>query len=640
MLFNIKKILFLFIITVFILLAFSGPALAYRVYGVVDFTVRSYDTKTGDSRTSTFYWTQNYQANLAGTVWDPRFLQFNAGLGYQIYDADTGSDSDSLNYRLSTIFFPGRRASWQLYANKITTTVDGIGDSGTSIAGYDIDTTTYGGILNLHLSSLGRNGNNNNYRNNNNSNNYYRYRFPLPDITLSHMHTESESLSEYNPYHETRDNTSAQFSFSKNSSFDLKVGGELEDYEDTISGSSYSQKTAQMDSKITISKDDSLTLTGRFTDRLTENMTDFDTRYKTQNYSGLLKFREKERVHHYYKYDYRAEETDSLDYTAHNLTGAVVYKINAELEARLGADFNALDYESVDEDTGNQSSNLLAAGLLAGVSYSKQYKPDFLKAFFFKGGYDFVSGFEDYTDNISPEKSGSGLYYTNKLAFGIRSLGWARETLGFDYTFANKRDNSPLDNNAKSQALSLSFSSVRFPKTTINANVNYSSRRNTGDEGGAFLLGYSYSNAGFSQNERYYSYNFSVNHRFTNYFNATAGTTRGDTQSNLYTLSTLSTPSSTSSTSSMTTAEYIEATFHYPLTRRLITHFTARDEYRTTEDSVGEVSRSQARYATVNLAYRIRAVFINMEYRWRQDIPDDDARTLQQYFYAKLSRPF
>lgn len=85
----------------------------YRVAGVVEFSYRSFETKTGDNVTSSQeYWTQAYQANLSGHVLDSRLMTFVASAGYRVHTYITsGSDISSVNYSIHTNFFPDMKVS-------------------------------------------------------------------------------------------------------------------------------------------------------------------------------------------------------------------------------------------------------------------------------------------------------------------------------------------------------------------------------------------------------------------------------------------------------------------------------------------------------------------------------------------------
>lgn len=645
------KILLLLIITGSVLITVPGNASAqyYKVSGVVDFTYRNYGTKTGDNWSRSDYWVQHYQANLGGFVWDPRFLLFSSGVGYEVYTTNAGSDSDALNYSLSTSFFPGRMVSWDVFGSRTTSTVDSLTSGTTNIAGYDVNTTSYGANLNLRLSSLGKGGRrynnnrNNNNNNNNNNNSSDGLSLPLPDLSFSRVHTDSESLSESSPYHEVRDNTRLDFVLRR-SLYDLRLDGAIEDYVDKIDNSSYTTKTGQLASRIIVSKDAELTLSGHVTDRRTENMDDFDSLDKVQSYTALLKFKEQGNLQHYYQYDYYAQDTTSLNYDKHNFTGTAIYKFSQEFEGRTGLNYSNWDYHSNASDgTSAESSTLQEGSLLLGANYKKQYKPDFMKAFSINTSYDYSLGFSDYTDEVNSANSTNGWYYTNSAGLGLQSLGWVRETLSFDYNIGNKRDHSHIENNEKNQSLMVNFSSSRIPKTTVNISGNYRVTDNRSALGSFFATdssGYS-AEEGFSYYQRSGSYNVSINHRISTYVSADLGASQGDTISNVYTLSTLTTSSNTgSNTSSTDIAEFVSANLAYPFGRNLNTRLMAREEFRTTDTHEGTVTRTESRYGIFNVDYRYRAIFVTFEYRWRQDIPDDSQRTTQQYMYLKVARPF
>ena len=208
----------------------------YRVSGVVEFTFRDQTTKTGKATVfDQQYFTQYYRVNLQGPVWDPRFMRFSGGVGYNVYSYRGQADSDTVDYDLYTSFFPGMKISWDLFGRKNVQSVESFG----SVAGYDIETTSYGATVKMNL---GRRGFGRNYYNNNNNGNG---RF-IPVITLSHIRTESESVSPINPLDETRDDTRASLSYRLNSKFNLYIDADREDFENTTSGSSYDRNAANL----------------------------------------------------------------------------------------------------------------------------------------------------------------------------------------------------------------------------------------------------------------------------------------------------------------------------------------------------------------------------------------------------------
>ena len=601
-----------------------GKAMAlYNVSGVVEFTANRYDTWRGGEHTSYQTFGQLYQANLSGPILDPRFLNFTVGAGYTITNNNKVSDSTSLNYNISTVFFPAMKVSWTLYGSNTLNTVK----DNSGFAGYDVKTINYGGDLNLRLSRNGSGNNNNN--NNNNYSNRDGWRIPLPDIFLSRSRTESESQNSANPLHETRDNTKASINYRLSAKQDLYLDGTMENYKDLINGSSYDSKTAQLNYHLSVSPGGDLSVDGRTTDRLTHNIANFDTHQEYNYYNALLSFKEKDRYAHYYRYTYGQQKIDGQDATAQRAETRVTYRLLPELQLIGGLDWTLTERAvAATATTPEQSSKVETGGLTAGVSYVRIYTPQFLGPFGFKTGYDFMTGFSKVSGQTPGQPEGSGRYYGNNLTLGLMSIGWKDEAATLDYTFSNRRDDSPANNDFVQQSYRLSLSTKRLPRTSIVAQGSYV----VSD----YTTGYAYQLfAGIEgSNVKNRTLNYSINavHAATYYLNLTAGASRGNSSSvNTYTLSTLQ----PSTYLYEDTSIYAAANINYNITRNMQYTAELREEMRSTK-----ITDSEVHLIYMNLLYRFRSVFISIEYKWRQEAPDNDLRTTQSQYMAKLSRPF
>lgn len=614
-----------------LILVFAGEARAqYRISGLVDFSYRHYESIIGDQKTSDEQFNQLYKAGLSNYLWDPRFLRFSGDVAYNLTSSSAnnndGQDMRSLNYNLYTSFFPGMKISWDLFGTKATNRVE----SDTNIAGYETDTTSYGGTLHLHLGTRSGAGNNNNNRNNNNFNNNQGWTriTPLPDITLSRIHTETESLSSVNPQEETRDNTKASLIYRYNSLMDIMFDGGLEEYKNLSTGASYDLGTANLTSLIRLSPGSDLNLVGRRTERTTANIPGYDSTVTDSDYSATLNFREKNGITHFYRYNYRTSQATGSDYTSQRAEAQIIYRYNTDLSFRGGVDYSVSEFlRKASLSLPEEKSRLETGGVLTGVSYNKLYTPQFLGPFGFNTSYDFTTGFAKLSNQNTVQEDGTGWYYSNSAGLGFRSVGWKEETASIGYLYSNKRDYSPINNDTEQHGYNLSVSTNRIPRTTVNAAGNYSVQKSRVDTGGVFLT------QGDSTKLQYRTVTYNINavHSVTSYFRLTAGATRGNSTSlTTYTLSTLP--------SMIATEEeryYAGANFIYSFTRNVQFRASFNEEYRT----VGAVDTT-SHQANLNVDYRIRAIFISLEYRLRQDVPDNSLRTTQQYYFAKLTRPF
>ncbi|MEK6697745.1 MAG: hypothetical protein AABZ10_01755 [Nitrospirota bacterium] len=606
-----------------IIFILPGSALSqYRISGVVEFTYRNLETKTGNSVSSNPYWTQTYRANLQGDVLDPRFMTFSGGAGYSVYTYKNAGNSSIVDYNLNTSFFPGMKVSWNLFGSKSVTTFE----STALIAGYDVTTTTYGATLNLRLGSRGKS-------NNNWSNASGNSGTLLPDITLSRIHSESESLGTVVPLRETRDDTRASLNYRFSSLADLHLDGAIEQYENQVSNSSYETKTASLLSNVRVSPGADLKLSGRVTDRQTDNVAGYNPNETIWAYNMTLDFKEKNGMRHYYMYDFSEQKSPTFDYKQQRAMARVVQKIREDWRIQGGVDYSLSDYVR-EPDTlipGGEKSRLETGGLLGGVAYTKKYTPAFLGPFTIDTNYDFTTGFSKLSSETGGTEGG-GAYYTNNVGLGIGSSGWKNETLSLFYNYTGRRDHSPVANDAWQHAYRFTVSTQRIPRTAIRGSVYYTTQENKSEAGNIHLTTQTFSNQQVTVNQqrRAWTYDLTAEHTVSTYLNLTAGASRGQTASTYYTLSTLPSLVNTDDT-----FYYGTANVTYPLTRHLVYRAQVREDYRksATEDAEG-------RQVNMFLDYRIRQIFVTVEYRWRQDIPQNTLRTEQQYYYVKLSRPF
>ncbi len=618
-----KKINIFYSTVILSLLAFCVPqmATAYNVSGVVDLSYRGYSTETGKNKSSYHAWTESFQTSLDGYFLDPRLMKFNAGVGYTVYTLSEGPGSRMLNYNVYTSFFPGMKVSWDLYGNNTVATYQ----SATNIAGYDISTTNYGGTLNIDLSRSGAKGNNNN---NNNNNGMRSWRLPLPQIALTRQHSESEAISTVVPIHETRDDTKAKLTYRIRSSDSIDVEAGRSEYENLNLHSTYDEKFVNGQGKFAVTPFADFTMIGQALERNVENMTGFVGSGKTASFSAMLDFREKDGLRHFYQYTFSHQQSFPTESTSQLVVAQVQYAINKELRIRGGLNYGVTDFISAAVPP--DKSKLETGGLLAGASYLRTYKPDFLGPFSFTTNYDFNTGFSKLTSETSPSTNGNGTYYSNSVNLGLASYGWKQDNLTFDYYFYSKRDHAPTGNDSTQQNLRAGASTIRIPRTTLRGTATYQVQDT--QAGASNFQAIPQNN---NQQHRSYTYDVKADYRVTAYLNLNAGAARLQTSSTtqIFTLAALA--PDTSSVSGYDEVYYMELLFNYPITRNLLYRANARDEYhRSTKTD------SENYQLGMNLDYRIRQIYLNLEYRFRQDIYQLSPRSIQQYYYAKISRPF
>jgi hypothetical protein len=558
-------------------------------------------------------------------------LQFSGGADYQIISQDKGNDSDILSYNVSASFFPGMKFSWNLFSRNTTSAVE----TSANLAGYDINTTSYGGALQMHLGSKGRNGNNRNNNNRNNQANNTGLSLPLPDVILSYTSTEVESLSTINPLHETREDSKGSLAFGGNSSFSLNLDGGLEKYNNLQDGRSYDMTTANLALKSRVAGDADLSVSGQVSNRDTSNFLNFDTRDDVYSYMALLNFKEKQGWSQYYKYSVSARKNSLFDYSDQNADARVRYRLTPEWFLEGGLTYRVADYiQFATALVPEAESSLNSGGIVAGAAYAKTYTPAFLGPFSFTTNYDFTEGRSSYsTTAAASEDGGRGSYYKNTVALGLASTGWVKEQVGLSYRYNSRRDRSPLDYDLREDSLSLTLSTRRIPKVGIQGVASYNVTDTRNAAGSSFLntpVSTSGVDSGVTQERRYFNYNATIDYYLAQYLTLAAGATRGQSVTDTFTLATLPSPVRSDDFNAFGTA-----VFNYSITRNLSYRMDYREEYRST---IQTDTRSHQAGAYIN--YRLRQILVGLEYRIRQDIPENNLRTQQQYYYARLSRPF
>jgi hypothetical protein len=586
----------------------------------VEFSFHENQTKTGNQKYSDSTWAQRYQLDLAHFIWDPRFLVFSAGTNYNIYTSEMGSDSRALGYNFHTSFFPGMKINWDAHADKTIHTVQGT----ATLAGNDVTTTSYGATLNLRLGSGGSRGGNNN--DNNNNNNRYGRSIALPDLSFSKNHMETESQSGLMPLHETRDDSTGTLHYRFNSAADLNLDGAIQNYKNLIGNASYDTRTLNVISDIRLLNSANLTLTGRLGRRDTENFTGYSATQRITGYGALLRFRENEGLHHYYQYDHvRTDATGLLD-VADTVQARVIYKITPNLEVNGGLNYSQAEHTVT--AAAEQKSTLNSGSLLGGVSYRDNDALFKLEHFSFMTSYNFTLGFSDLSSETGGP-AGSGYYYTNNAGLSFSSKGWQYESLAAGYTFMNKRDDSPMNNDMNQQNMNFNLATTRISNTRLSATSNYSSQIIKADAGAEFL-----NQLNINQKNRQFVYDINATYAVTSYLAFQAGAGRSEQTSSTYTIAALGPAPGT--TLVLSNLLYAQADFNYAFTRNLKYRANLRDEVRKAQHG-GDLQTYQL---NMDVDYRVRSIFVNLQYRWREESPEGSLKTQQQYMFAKVTRPF
>lgn len=629
MLVKYRKYIIFFLLAPVLLLALTTRAQArYSVNGLVEFTYRAYETKIGNTRSSSSSFTQSYHANLSTDLWDPRFLQVSAGINYGRTNSKGGATSDTLGYNVNMLFFPRMKVSGEVFASRNTTNFS----TYSNIQGYDITSTSYGGTLNYRPYNNGFNGRNNyNNSNNNNADNDWgrTKRQILPNITLAYIHSEAEADSAANPVKESRDNTHAQINYRTSQSFTLDIDDRLEEYNNAVTGNSYKTNTANLNSTMRFSPDADGTFSARSTVRDARNMPGYGGKETALNYGAGLNFREKARFSHYYNYNYGTSKNDVAEYSRQDINANMKYRIIDSITLR-GSFGSALSESEMfsSPTTSAQSASTKSTTATAGLDYNKLYRPDFLGPFSFSTGYAVMQGYKSVSSDTAIG-DGSGYYYSNSLSLGLNSPGWKQDQMAVNYNYYSLRDHSPEWANSHTEQLSLNLSTRRIPKTTVQASGLYMTAQNTASTVAAGNVALA---ADTKAQRRSVIYQASANLQANEYFRLGVGANRGQTTTQQYTLSTVAAQSQTISDDK---TYYGDANLYVPFTRFLVCQVSAREEIR---DSLTQ--HATAHIIDSSLKYQIRKVFLSFDYKWRQDAPDNQPRSTQQLYYISLKRPF
>jgi len=637
------------------LVAAGGQAFAYSVSGIVDFSYTAYRSKIGNVTSSYQQFTEHIGANLSSFVYDPRVLNFNAGVGYAVIYNDKYPDSSTLTYDLGLNFFPGRMISGELRGSKSVAQIE----SATNIAGYKLDTLGYGGALNLRLSML-RNGFGNNNRNlnrNNNSNsnsnsnnngngvngNYgRRYLPPLPDIYLTYQHNEAVSDNAAFAQNESRDDSGVYVTYRLNSFLDFLYDMKREKFTNHRNGSGYDSTTQLLEANARVASNGTLRIYDKVFDRLYHEAVVLpgptlayrDRQERTSTLSGILDFTPVKRLAHSYLYSFDSIEGSGTVYRSNRASARMSYFYLPELAFNGSGNYfnNDLNQSAVGLQ-GPSKSQVTSTALEAGIQYGKTFNPELLDPFALLTGYRYDLGYADVND-VTTGRTDPGWYYVNTFNLGLHSTRWRQENLNFDMSYMSRRDYTLLENDAMAQSYNMTFLTSRVPRTSINAYANYTFNEvHTGSIPAAAGI-VSPIGADQTSHGRSLSYNLTVDHAATSYLGLNAGATRNKTKTTTdYSLASVS-----SSIDYIERVWYVGATLSYKLSRNFLLRSQVRHEVYdyTTENNVDRTSN----LFLVGFDYQIRKLVLTGDYRWREDIRKVLPRVEQQSLYLKLMRPF
>ncbi len=609
------------------MLVLAGTVHAYTVSGLVEFAYRDYETKVGQQKTSWSEFVQSYSISAETFVFDPRLVVVRGGIGYAITTHSGSANTDVLSYNVAADFFTGMKYSFGVDAAKTTSTVSPVGS-----VQYDLTTTTYAAKAALDLARPGGNGNNNN--NNNNGNNFRNRSsgpFPLPFITLEQRHTEADSTSPVYPQSETRDETKGVLVYKLAENLTVNMNAGLEKYNDGALNQSYDTKSGDLLATWLVTPRSDFNVTGRLYQRDTNNITGFLQEEKSNALGFTYNVAEVDRIAQNYWYNVSSLRNPVASQDAQNGGAKIWYRVDESLRLFAGLNYGESDYVQFATFTAPEQDYKITTGSAdVGAAYSKIYAPEFMRPFLFHTDYDFFSGFS-HASSTSAAVAGNGTIYGNNLALGVLSNGWVNENLTLDYRFSNRRDSSPAAIDLKQNSFIASLSTRRITKVVIGLTANYTNSTTSSNVPNNFTALV----ANSQQSRRQFSYNVNADYTPTDYLIFSGGATRSRYTSQFQTLSTLGAPLNSSSDD---LDFYASALFNYNFTRQLDYHINLRHDYRVTELAVN-TRYTQDEFRTW-LNYRIRMIYLSLEYRLREWRTSNSPDTTEQYIFTKLSRPF
>jgi hypothetical protein len=337
------------------------------------------------------------------------------------------------------------------------------------------------------------------------------------------------------------------------------------------------------------------------------------------------------RLSHSYRYDYYFQTlSGGAEYTNHAASGQVQYYVLPEFTINTGLNYQQSEYFHAATTTAPESLMLYkSGGLFVGANYLKTHSPAFIEPFVFSTGYSLSTGFSSLTD--STHQDTRGRYYQNVVNLGMRSTGWKQEVAYLDFNYTSKRDHSPLELNSWSESFNLGLTSTRLPRTTINANATYLVMENSAGNAPGVFTG---STPNSSQTGRNLTYSVGIDHSVNSNLSLNAGGSRGKSKSSAsYSLTNIQSQYDT-----IEEIFYAGVTFNYAISRDLSFRSSGRVEKRYIEPySVGDITTYTA---NAGFDYRIRKVYLTVDYRYREDIVETLPRVQQQLLYVRLSRSF
>jgi hypothetical protein len=638
---NFHNKFFVSLLAIFSTLCIAGDSFAYTVNGLVAFSYSNYSHKVGDSKSSYSVLTENYQAQIAAPVFDPRFLRITAGAAVSRTHSNSIEQGDTLSYNANAAFFPGRPVSWFIFGSKSIVSVDG----GFGMGGYDVDSVSYGANMKINLNALSRrlflrnnrnnfnqNFNNNNDNNNeNNNNNGWGRRFlliPLPEILLSYDHTESTSDNNLRPIDQTRDATTGSIRLRPGRSSYFQVDASKEEFENRIAQNSYDRSSLTFDGRSSFSNGSSLVLHAKNEDlrRVGYAVGGGEEEWQRDTYTAKYDVKSSSRFSHEYSYGFSRTRSDSLESRGNKGSAIARYWVLPELNVHAGLVYSVEDSVSPAREVTTKSTNASA-----GAAYRQEYDLEFLDPFVFYTNYNMSAGKQSVSSSNSADKSGRGLVYNNDLGLGLRSEGWKHENLALDYSYLTRRDHSPAGANQWSHRLSLSASTNRVTSTTMSASVFYT--LSNYQSGAANFIGFQ--ELGTETDTRSLSYNANITNTAVPNVILQAGAQRSRTTSSTdFTLATVQMDFSQTETLS-----FASASWSYRLSRGLGLFAGLRDQLRRVESRTGTGTWNAWTFDT-GLNYTVRKITCDLTYRFKQEDQPNNLEIQEQVYSIRISRPF
>ncbi len=345
--------------------------------------------------------------DLAGFVWDPRFLSFSSGVTVTEGDTATsgeGSNRQSLGYYLNTTWFGGRDHPLNVFANRRTNTV-----ANADSPSYDLDTEHYGLRWGFQRKTLGN----------------VRVGFEVLDAQSASAEVERDERREIVEFEGKR-----QINRENGSHSDLTYGFRGIDSEDDVLGTVSRQRNWYAYDRTDLDETTSLISNIRYYDRK-DVFPDIDQGGLRQvessfiNATSSIRIQSSDVFRQHYSLALSQSGSSTSESTRYDLRGGIAYNWAPNWEFRTNAGLNGGNFQS-DTDSGEDLSSLLEASL----RYNRHFDILDLRA-------GISTAYDSEIRSSDPEGRGNTISHTATLGLSRQANPWWQDSV--DYRFTNEQ---------------------------------------------------------------------------------------------------------------------------------------------------------------------------------------------------------